>query len=330
MNAGSRIASEVEIAERLRSEKRVLAVAHEAPDGDALGCVSAVLLVCDLLGVPCKAYIPGDGPFPREYSFLPRLERVARGDPPGVDAESTVYFLDCATPVRAESDSFGGGSLSVNLDHHLDNPGYADLNLVDAGAPSTTVILHRVFTAGRFPMDAALATALYVGLVADTGRFQYANTTPEAHRVAAQLQQSGCDVHDVYRRVYESVPLPKMRLVEKMLSRIELRSNGSLVTSWLSDRDLTESGADEGHTEGLIDTLRCVDGVRVAALARERVRGDRRETKVSLRSTDGSVNVAEIAHQQGGGGHSRAAGLSSSQSIVEVLDWIERSVEARL
>lgn len=328
MNACFRAVTPVEIAERLRTEARVLAVTHEAPDGDALGCASALLLLCERLGVACQAYVPGYSPFPSEYRFLPYLERIARGDPPAVGEGTTVYFLDCATAVRAEG--LVGKGVSVNIDHHQDNPGYGDLNLLDARAPSTTFILNRIFAAGRFPIDATMATALYVGLVTDTGRFQYSNTSPEAHRLAASLQEAGCDVHGVYRRIYENVPLAKMRLIQKMLSRIELRLQGVLVTSWLKAEDLAASGADEGHTEGLIDTLRCVEGARVAALARQRVGGGGEETKVSLRSTDGQVNVAEMAHEQGGGGHAQAAGLTSSWSIGDILDWIEHSVEARL
>jgi phosphoesterase RecJ-like protein len=330
MKTGHRSTSEAEIAERLRKERRILVVTHEAPDGDALGCVSAMLLVCECLNLTCSAYIPGDAPFPREYGFLPRLERVLRGSPPRVGPDTTLYFLDCASPLRADSNGFSGEGLRVNIDHHQDNPGYGELNLVDAAAPSTTVLLHRIFAAGGYAVDAGTATALYVGLVTDTGRFQYSNTSPEAHRVAAELQVAGCDVHEVYRRVYESVPVPKMLLTQRMLAHMELRLGGALVTSWLSSDDLAECGADEGHTEGLIDTLRCVDGAMVAAVARERLRDGHPETKVSLRSTTGTIDVADIAHEEGGGGHTRAAGLTSDKPVAAVLEWIERSVRARL
>ena len=330
MKARSRRTNEAEVAERLRQEARVLIVTHEAPDGDALGCLSAMLLMCERLGVACSAYVPGHGPFPREYAFLPRLQAVVRGKPPRFGPETTVYFLDCASPVRADSDGFAGMGERVNIDHHQDNPGYGEWNLVDVSAPSTTLILHRIFAAGGYAVDADMASALYVGLVTDTGRFQYSNTSPEAHRVAAELQEAGCDVHDVYRRLYERIPVPKVRLVQMMLAHMELRLEGALVTSWLGNGDFAVSGADEGHAEGLIDTLRCVEGVVVAALAREQVRDGRPETKVSLRSIDGSVNVAEIAHEQGGGGHARAAGLTSDKPVGAVLEWIESSVRARL
>jgi phosphoesterase RecJ-like protein len=330
MSRPGRAATPVEVAARLRNEARVLAVTHEAPDGDALGCLSAFLLMCEQLGVACEAFVPGTSGFPDEYKFLPFLDGVQRGSAPAIESDTTVYFLDCASLLRGDSDGFATDLPRVNIDHHQDNPSFGDLNLVESRASSTTALLHEVFKAGGFPIDAQVATALYVGLLTDTGRFQYSNTTPEAHRIAAELQELGCDINAVNREVYERVPLAKVLLLERMLSRLEMRLGGALVTSWLGNADYAEAGAHEGHGEGLIDTLRCIAGVRVAALARERELGDRVETKVSLRSTDGGVDVAALAHEHGGGGHVRAAGFTTEGPAGAVLEWVERSVGAKL
>ncbi|MBN1319773.1 MAG: bifunctional oligoribonuclease/PAP phosphatase NrnA [Thermoleophilia bacterium] len=319
-----------EVAERLRSEKRVLAISHEAPDGDALGCLSAFGLVCDQLGIACTAWIPGESPFPPEYLFLAGLDDVARGEVPPVEPGTTVYFFDCASLLRSNSREFPTGVTRVNIDHHQDNPGYGEMNLVDPAAPSTTAILYEVLRAGGFPIDVQVATALYVGLVTDTGRFQYSNTTPGAHRMAAELQEAGVDVASIYRHVYESTPLPKLLLLERALGNLDVRLGGALVVSWLRNDDFMQAGADEGHAEGLIDTLRRIHGVRVAVLLRERARGDLVETKASLRSTDGDLDVAALAHEKGGGGHARAAGFTTAEDIPTVLAWIEQRVEASL
>jgi phosphoesterase RecJ-like protein len=319
-----------QVAERLSNETRVLAVTHEAPDGDALGCLSAFVLMCERLKIACTSYVPGASGIPDEYRFLSGLDSVQRGGAPGVAADTTVYFLDCASLVRGDSDGFAADVVRVNIDHHQDNPGFGEINLLDGEAASTTAILYDIFKAGAFPIDAQIATALYVGLVTDTGKFQYSNTTPKAHRVAAELQELGCDVNGVSRLVYESVPLPKTLLMQRMLSRLELRLEGALATSWLDGQDYIETNAHEGHGEGLIDTLRSVAGVRVAALARERRRDERTETKVSLRSTDGSVDVAALAHLRGGGGHVRAAGFTTEGSASAVLEWVETSVSSML
>lgn len=319
-----------EAADRLRREDRVLAVSHEAPDGDALGCLSAFLLMCGRLGIPCKGYIPGESGLPPEYLFLPRVKDVQRGVVPVVEPGTTVYFFDCASSLRSNSHEFPEDTVRVNIDHHGDNPGFGELNLLDAGAPSTTAILYRVFKAGGFPIDKDIATALYVGLVTDTGRFQYSNTTAEAHRMAAELQEANVDVPWVYRQVYESTPLAKLMLLQRALVHLEIRLGGTLAISWLANDDFVRTGADEGHAEGLIDTLRRIQGVRVAALLREKVAGGKIQTKVSLRSTDGSLDVAELAHKRGGGGHSQAAGFTSDEDLPTVIAWIEREVGAAL
>ncbi len=330
MSRNGRKVTALEVAERLRSEARVLVVVHESPDGDALGCLSAFVSMCGRIGVDCQGYVPGTGPFPEELAFLPGLSSVVRGEAPVVDDSTTVYFLDCASLFRGDANGFPAEVVRVNIDHHQDNPGFGDLNLVDIRAASTTTILYEVFKSGEFSVDAEVATSLYVGLVTDTGKFQFSNTTPEAHRTAAELQELGCDVNEVSRRVYETTPLPKAMLLGRMLSRVEMRLGGVLVTSWLGNGDFLETGADEGHGEGLIDTLRSLAGVRVAVLARERRVDGGVETKISLRSTDGSVDVAALAHEQGGGGHVRAAGLTMSGTATDVLAWVESRIAARL
>lgn len=329
-NPPRRAVTAAEVADRLRSESRVLAVSHEGPDGDALGCLTAFLLLCEQLHVPCTAYIPGQSAFPPEYGWLPGVERIVRGELPLIEPGGSAYFFDCASLLRCDTLPHHPAVTRVNIDHHQDNPGYAELNLLDPAAASSTQLLHEVCKAGGFKVDRAIATALYVGLVTDTGRFQYSNTTPAAHRMAAELQESGLDVASVYRAVYESTPLPKLRLLERALCHLEVRLGGSLVTSWLGNDDFAQAGADEGHAEGIIDTLRRVHGVKVAAIARTRTRDGRPETKVSLRSTDGTVNVAALAAKQGGGGHVRAAGFTSDKDPASVLQWIEQQVEAGL
>jgi phosphoesterase RecJ-like protein len=134
----------------------------------------------------------------------------------------------------------------------------------------------------------------------------------------------------VYRGVYESTPLPKLVLLQQALCHLELRLGGQLVMAWVGPDDFAKAGAEESHTEGLVDQLRRIQGARVAALIRLRERSGAPECKVSLRSTDGTVDVAVIANLQGGGGHVRAAGFTLGASVPEVMDWIEREVRVRL
>jgi phosphoesterase RecJ-like protein len=126
------------------------------------------------------------------------------------------------------------------------------------------------------------------------------------------------------------VPLPKLRLLGKALEHAEVKHGGALVTSWLIEDDFATAGADESHTEGIIDTLRTVRGATVVVLGRQRPGGAGPETKVSLRCTDGTVDVAAIAALRGGGGHKQAAGFTAAGDVFDVLEWTERQLQSLL
>ena len=140
------------------------------------------------------------------------------------------------------------------------------------------------------------------------------------------LSKLGVDVNRVYQQLYETMPLPKLLLLERALSHLKVSLGGALVVAWLGDDDFVYAGADEGHAEGIIDILRQIQGVRAAALLKERVRDGRVETKVSLRSTDGAVNVAAIAQKKDGGGHVQAAGFTSAGGVPAISEWIEAQI----
>jgi bifunctional oligoribonuclease and PAP phosphatase NrnA len=319
-----------ELAARLPHETDVLLIAHENPDGDALGCVVAMMLVCARLGVPHRAYIPGEGPFPAEYGFLPRLDEIARGAfPPATDA-TTAIMMDCATPGRIDPTGLQCVGTCVDVDHHQDNVGFGTLNLLDFSAASSTQIVYDVLVAGGIALDAEIATALYCGLLTDTGRFQYSNTTPAAHRMAAVLQEAGVKVDVVYRHVYENTPLPKILLLERALGRLELLLDGQVAVAWLDRDDFAAVGAAESHTEGIIDTLRTIAGVRMAVLLREQSSDDGPVHKGSLRSTDDAINVAVIAHLWDGGGHVRAAGFTAHESRAAIIARLLTEADAQL
>ena len=142
----------------------------------------------------------------------------------------------------------------------------------------------------------------------------YENTTPHTHRVAAELIEAGVDVDDIYRRLYEHVPLEKLRLVARALGRIAHHCDGRLVLTYITADDYAATGAGEEMTEGVIDHLRSIEGTKVAAVVRDLGDRGRAARKVSLRSSDGDVDVSVIARKNGGGGHKRAAGFSTDSS----------------
>ena len=175
-----------------------------------------------------------------------------------------------------------------------------------------------------------IAQALYVGLITDTGMFMYENTNSRTHRIAAELIDAGVGVNEIFRRLYERVPEQKLRLVSRALGRIDRQLDGVLSTTYISADDYAETGADETLTEGIIDFVRAIEGTLVAAVVRDKPDSLREARKVSLRSTDGSVDVSVIARKMGGGGHQRAAGFSTDSTYDELVEFLAEETRAGL
>src|ERR1700752_3409279 len=218
--------------------------------------------------------------------------------------------------------------LVLDIDHHHDNTRFGDLNLIVADASSTGEVLRDVFAELGVELTPELAEPLYVALVTDTGRFQYANTTPKALRLAAELVEAGADVHKVFQGVYESVQFAKLKLLARALERAQVYEGGGLVISYLLRDDFAEVGAVEPYSEGIIDFLRAVEGADMAALIREPPRGGSPARRGSLRASHHELDVSAIPRAPGGGGPPQAAGFSSDASIDEIPDFLRREFTA--
>ena len=176
-----------------------------------------------------------------------------------------------------------------------------------------------------------IAEALYVGLVTDTGKFMYENTGTRAHVMAAELIDAGVAVHDIYHRLYEGIPYGKLELLARGLAHVERYDGGALTLTHLSAADYLETSAEENYSEGVVDHLRSVEGTAVAGLVRDLLgEGQEGRRKVSLRATDGRVDVSRIARAQGGGGHRQAAGFSTEMPWEELVRFLRDEVAAQL
>ena len=315
------------VAAALRENERFLVAAHENPDGDAVGSLLAMHLALEQLGKESAMFIPGEAPLPGEYTFLP-LESVQRRPPPD-HADRVLVAVDCAKEERLGPDSslLEASPFTVDIDHHHDNTRFGDVNLIVADASSTGEILADVFRELEVEITPELAEPLYVALVTDTGRFQYANTSPKTLRLAADLIDAGADWHKVFQTVYENVQFAKLKLLARALERAEVHSGGRLVISHLRKSDFFEVGAAEPYSEGIIDYLRAVEGAMVAALIREPPRGNGPVHRVSLRASVDEIDVSVIARKSQGGGHRQAAGFSSELSLDELERFIVEEFE---
>jgi phosphoesterase RecJ-like protein len=312
----------------LRSRERFLVTTHENPDGDALGSLLAAHTALTQLGKDSVMFLGNPAPLPGEYRFLP-FDELLRELPADV-GERALVAVDCANESRIGADPavLHVAPFTVNIDHHHDNSRFGDVNLVDATASSTGEVLRGIFAELGVELTPELSEPLYVALVTDTGRFQYANTTPKALRLAAELVEAGADVHKVFQGVYESVQFAKLKLLARALERAQVYEGGGLVVSYLLRNDFGEVGAVEPYSEGIIDFLRAVEGADMAALIREPPRGGSPARRISLRASHDELDVSAIARASGGGGHRQAAGFSSDESIEAITEFLRREFVA--
>jgi phosphoesterase RecJ-like protein len=323
------------VLSELRDADKLVVVAHENPDGDALGSLVAMQGILTAIGKDCLMFISArELPLPQEYSFFPLAGLVS--EPPADVQERTIVFLDCGNIERNPAEAFRqgerGGLHILNIDHHHDNTRFGTVDLVVPEASCTAEIVWGLMRALGVTPSVTVAEALYVGLITDTGRFMYENTGRQAHLMAADLIDAGVDVHEIYRRVYEGVPYGKLALLARGLANVERYDDGRLTITALSAGDFSDSDAEESYSEGVVDHLRAVQGTRVAALIRDRLNGPNvaGARKVSLRAGDDSIDVSAIARAQGGGGHRQAAGFSTELSTDELVRFLREQLAAQM
>jgi bifunctional oligoribonuclease and PAP phosphatase NrnA len=328
--AGVATAEIEQVLSELRSRERFLLTAHEGPDGDALGSLLGMHHLLGQLGKDSVMFMAAkEFPLPIEYRFLP-LEEVFH-EPPADMSDRTVVFLDCGNIDRMPVEFLSAGdNFRINIDHHHDNTRFGNVNLVETAASSTAEIVYELAIALGAEITSEMAAALYVGLITDTGKFMYENTNAHTHRIAAELIDAGVAVDDTYRRLYEHVPIEKLRLLSRALDGIQRFCGERLIVAYITAADYEASGAGEEMTEGIIDHLRSIEGAKVAALIRDQGDRGRAARKVSLRSSGGEIDVSAVARAHGGGGHKRAAGFSTDLELGDLVDFLCGEVKTQL
>ncbi|MBK5110652.1 MAG: bifunctional oligoribonuclease/PAP phosphatase NrnA [Thermoleophilia bacterium] len=315
------------IAELITTRQKFLLTTHEGPDGDALGSLLGTHYLLRALGKDSVMFLAAkEYPLPIEYRQMP-LEEVFH-EPPADLRDRVVIFLDCGNIDRMPVDFLrDGGERIVNIDHHHDNTEFGDLNFVNPGASSTAEIIYELALLLDMKITPAMARALYIGIVTDTGKFMYDATTPRTHEVTAALLEAGVDVDDVNQRLYESVPIEKARLLSRALGGIEFHCDGDLITTYITAEDYEAADAGEEMTEGIVDHLRSIEGIRVAAVIRDQVSRGRAARKISLRAGNANTDVSALARMFGGGGHVRAAGCSTELEFDQIVSEICRGLD---
>lgn len=306
----------------LRGAGEVAISCHVSPDGDAFGSMLGLGLHLESLGKKVwmswgseEAYIPDT------YKFLPSVERIVPQDRVPETAEVFVA-IDCGDQRRLEllTPKFLAAGTRLNIDHHVSNNNFGDINLVDSGRASSAELALELIQRMGGVVTPEIATALYTGVVTDTGRFQYSNTSPATLQAAVALREAGADHLTVAEQIFESAPFDQLRILGKVLSRARL--DDGVVYSWLLLEDLDGLGLE--IAEDFIDFLKVVKEAEVAMLMKERPEGGWR---VSLRSRS-DLDVSAVAQSFGGGGHTKAAGFSINGETEQVVTRVRERLSA--
>jgi len=303
-----------QIAEAIRKNQRFAVLSHVRPDGDALGSQLALGLSLKKLGKEVRIW--NEEGMLEKYSFLPRAELLSK--PPAAPEDVDVVFaLDTAIQNRLGTalPAVKSTKLCINIDHHPSNPKYGDIVYIDPKAPATGQILFELITNQKLPIDADIATNLYVAISTDTGSFQYPNTTARTFEIAAELIRAGVDVGLISQLTYENYPRRRLELLRDLLGTLHFDANDRVASFSLTLDCAKTLGVLPEDNEGLIDHIRAIRGVIVAIFFEELSDG---KVRVSMRSKSNKVNVCAICEKFGGGGHVLAAGARIRGSLAEV------------
>ena len=301
---------------------------HVNPDGDAIGSELAFYLYLKELGKTVKIY--NTDPVPTKYQFLPNWEKIENAQAAINFSPEVLIILDASS--RDRIGNFLNKRLIplnavVNIDHHITSEAFADYNIILPDASSTAEIIYNFIKSTKLEISPECALCLYTGLIFDTGCFRYSNTTPETHRIAADLIELGDIVPDeVYRRIYEHVPLGKIHLFGQTLQTLELANGGRIAWVLVSQSMLKDTNTTFDDVEGFVNQIQAIESVEVSFCLCELPDGN---TKVSLRS-EGKVDVAALAAKFKGGGHARASGCRINHPPTSAIKLLLESANQRI
>jgi bifunctional oligoribonuclease and PAP phosphatase NrnA len=316
----------------LKQGRRFVIGGHPNMDGDAIGSMFALYHALTAHGRECVAVTQDDGL--GKYAYLDgstALQRLSDVDLSGFD---TCVVVDCGAQSRARAilERLARGTRVVNLDHHIDNPGFGDAAVVLPKASSSGEVVYHVLREAGISLNGRAAEALYTAIVTDTGRFSFSNSTPESLRIVASLiEDYSLDVAAISAQIYRVKTPQRLRLEAMVAQSLETRMDGKVIIARVTEQMMTDTGCSEAEASEMIVIPKSMKDGMICILFRE---VSPRELKVSLRS-EGQMAVNDIAAQFRGGGHLRAAGLRVEGRPVadveaEVIEAVTTALETTL
>ena len=297
-----------QMAEKLLAADNILILCHKNPDGDTVGCGSALYYA--LLALEKHAAVLCADPIPGRYAFTnPRLFK-------GEFEPQIVVAVDVASVQL-----FGEGNgvpqytrhVDLCIDHHAGNSGYAEFTLLDGSAAAAAELLYEVICAMRVEITPHIADCLYTGLSTDTGCFKFSNTTAHTHAVAAACLTAGIDGGEINRALFETKSRPRFEMERIVFDTMEFHEDGAIAVAVLWRKDIDRVGADMDDLDSIASLTRQIEGVQIGITMTEKADGT---VRVSVRTTK-EMDASAICKRVGGGGHVRAAGASFTCGMDE-------------
>ena len=303
-----------EVISLINEESSFYIVSHYLPDGDSVGSALALALSLIQNGKNVNVYCRDSVPV--KYKFLDK-GKVISTNYPEPDKESILLVLDCSdfsrTGISEKTKTIF--KKIVNIDHHVTNDYFADVNLVDPDASATGEIIFEIINRAGFSMNDDIANSLYVSISTDTGSFKYENTTSKTHKIVAELLEYAVNSSVISQLVFDEKPLSYFLILKKALSTLELFEKGKIASITLNNETLMQEGADIEVIDGIVNYAKNIADVEVGIIFY--IAGEN-EIKVGLRSKN--ADVSEIAGKFNGGGHVRAAGFRAKGNYPEIKE----------
>ncbi len=307
------------IVEEIKKADTIAILAHESPDGDAIGSVLAMGIALENMGKTPDRII---SEFPRKFKFLPGADKVKPNS--NIEKYDLAISLDCADLRRLDGkEYFENAKKTIVIDHHGSNTMYGDINFVNPASPACCEILVGIFTYFELEIHQDLGSCILTGIITDTGGFKHQGVTPETFEFTAELLRKGVNVSEIYEKALEIRTKSNFELLKRICDRMEMFEDGKVTFTYITNQDEEEVNAEPGDHEGLVEVGRGVEGVEVSIFIRQV--DDEQKYKISMRSTN-NVNVSDICYLFGGGGHPRAAGCTIQGTIEQVKEKILKEV----
>jgi phosphoesterase RecJ-like protein len=314
-----------QIIDVINKSSKIAVTSHVQPDGDNVGSSLALCLALQKLGKQAMYVI--DDNIPEVYRFLKGAREVDRLSSLTALDYDLVIAMDCGDMERlGKVRQLAEKTRLINIDHHISNTRFGEINLVEENASATAEIAYKLIKSMGIFIDRDIAECIYTGIVTDTGMFQYSNTSEETHSITAELIIAGVSPSDIFNKVYQNSPKEKVILMKEALKSLEFYNDDKVSCISISKAQIDNIAKEDLDTEGIVNLGRDIAGVEVSIFLKEK---ETNVVKVSLRSKS-YVDVCVIAKDFGGGGHVRASGCTITGNLEQAKQQILLALQKQI